>query len=76
MRAPKTEEIFRPPYLDDTEIVKRWGGKITTKTLANWRSLGKGPPWTNQTGRVTYPLAGIELYESKHRIVPDQKQRS
>jgi hypothetical protein len=33
---------------------------LKVKTLANWRSEGRGPPWVKIGGRVRYPFDGLQ----------------
>lgn len=66
---PAHDEVAPSPrfngYLTPRELVERWNGAITVKTLANWRSdpLGKGPPFRRYFSKILYPLSGIEEYE-------------
>ena len=46
------------------EVVKRWGGAVTTGTLANWRANKKGPAYIRFGARVRYPLAKLEEWEA------------
>lgn len=50
-------------YLSAAELSERWSGQISTKTLANWRSLGRGPQWRRYCGRVLYYLEAIVAFE-------------
>lgn len=34
----------------------------TTKTLANWRSNGTGPPYLKVAGRIQYRIEALEQY--------------
>lgn len=49
-------------YLTPAEVSRRLGGRISVKTLANWRSQRKGPPYRRVGGRVLYPLADLEAW--------------
>lgn len=50
-------------YLTPAELSKRWGGAVTTGTLANWRSKGQGPAFAKFGSRVRYPLARVVDWE-------------
>lgn len=50
-------------YLTPEEVVKRWRGSVTVRTLANWRSLGIGPKYFKAGGPVLYPVAAVLAYE-------------
>jgi len=53
------------PHFTPQELSKRWDGKITVKTLANWRSdpAGKGPAFRRFGNKILYPLSAVEAYE-------------
>lgn len=50
-------------FLTPAEVVARWGGAVTTDTLANWRSKRKGPRFTKVGARVRYRLQDVIAYE-------------
>jgi hypothetical protein len=49
-------------FLTPKELATRW--KITHRTLANWRALGKGPPYIMISTKTLYPIEGIHAYET------------
>lgn len=56
-------------YLTPTEVSERFGGKISVRTLANWRSGGNGgPPYTKLGGRVVYPLSRLVEWETNRTV--------
>jgi len=55
-------------FLDASELVTRYGGKVTLKTLSNWRSTGAGPTYVKIGGRVMYPLNEVEAWEDYRQI--------
>jgi hypothetical protein len=55
-------------YITPAELVERYQGRITTRTLANWRSLGVSPPYTKIGGRILYRLADILEWEKKRTV--------
>lgn len=52
-------------YLTPKEVSQRYKGKISERTLANWRSSGDGPAFTKVGGRVLYSVEAIEAWERK-----------
>lgn len=48
-------------YLTSKELAQRW--RLNDQTLANWRHVGKGPPFIRVGARVLYPIEGIESFE-------------
>jgi hypothetical protein len=49
-------------FLTPKELATRW--KLNPQTLANWRALGKGPPYSKIGTKVLYPVEGIHAFES------------
>ena len=56
-----TEKLFYTPE----ELAQRYGGKVTVRTLANWRSAGISPPYCKIGGRILYRVKDIEEWERK-----------
>lgn len=57
-----------PIYITPENLCKRWDGAVTVKTLANWRSLGKGPDWTCLTfNRVLYYRDSVDAFEESRK---------
>jgi hypothetical protein len=50
-------------YLTPQEVSERLAGRITVKTLANWRYQGKGPKYVRFGSRILYSTAEVETYE-------------
>jgi hypothetical protein len=48
-------------YLTTAQLAERW--HLRPKTLANWRSMGKGPPYIRVGARALYPAEGIHAFE-------------
>ena len=48
-------------YLTSAQLAQRW--RLRPQTLANWRWLGKGPPYIRVGARVLYPAEGIHAFE-------------
>lgn len=55
-------------FLTPSELVERYNGKVTVRTLANWRSAGISPPFTKVGGRILYPLRELIAWESKRTV--------
>ena len=41
--------------------------RVSVKTLANWRWLGKGPAWTKAGHSVRYEWADVREYQRAQR---------
>lgn len=55
-------------YLTPDELVQRYEGRITTRTLANWRSQGISPPYTKVGGRILYPIKCLLEWERRRTV--------
>ena len=62
--ARTTDMEFITPY----DLHRRWGRAISLKTLANWRSLGLGPPYSKMGGRVLYRVSEVVVWENQHHF--------
>ena len=52
---------------------------VSTRTLANKRALGNGPPFLKMGGVIRYPLDGLERYIDKnihHNAIIFQKKKN
>jgi hypothetical protein len=57
-----------PQFLSDKEVSARYSGKISVRTLANWRNLGTGPAYTKAGGRVLYPIEKLVEWEQRNTV--------
>ena len=55
-------------FLTAAQVSHRWGGAVSTGTLANWRSQGKGPPYQKLGVKVLYPIAQLEEWEAARMV--------
>ena len=55
-------------YLTPNEVSEFFGGAISPRTLANWRSVQAGPSFTKVGGRVLYPVAKLREWEEKRTV--------
>lgn len=57
--------------LTPEQLVARWRNQITLKTLANWRSMGKGPkffrPGGGKRGKILYRMADVLKVEEQSK---------
>lgn len=53
-------------YLTPQEVSDRFEGRVSVRTLANWRSLGTSPPYRRIGGRVLYPADELEKWEREN----------
>ncbi len=66
MDERETEDIV---YLTPDELSGRWKGRISVRTLSNWRSAGTGPKYTKTGGRILYPLREVQAWETRRTAV-------
>jgi hypothetical protein len=50
-------------HLNQVQLAHRWS--FSPRTLAQWRWLGKGPPYLKVGRRALYRLEDIERYEAE-----------
>ena len=55
-------------YLTPEELVLRYKGQVTVRTLANWRSAGISPPFVKIGGRILYRFTDILEWERKRTV--------
>lgn len=53
-------------YLTPAELSNRWDGAVTTGTLANWRSKGRGPAFAKFGNKVRYPVTRVVEWEKSN----------
>ena len=44
--------------------------QVTTRTLARWRNMRKGPPWVKAGHRVLYRRADLDAWLEQQRVEP------
>lgn len=57
-----------PKFLTAQEVSNRYDGRISVKTLTNWRNLGGGPPFTKLGGKVLYPVEKLVAWEQRNTV--------
>ena len=55
-------------FLTPQQLSERWEGRISARTLANWRSAGLGPPFVKLGGGIVYRAADVEAYENRNTV--------
>lgn len=58
----------RSEILSPEDLAARYGGKVSVKTIANWRYAGKGPDYRKIGKRVFYVLDDVEKWELERKI--------
>lgn len=54
-------------YLSVREVLDRYAGRVSDRTLRRWRATGAGPNWLSLGSRVFYPLEELERWEERRR---------
>lgn len=67
-------------HLTPEELVRRWRGRVTLKTLRNWRSgrYKTGPGFIRlwePNGPVLYPIEEVDLYEQRNSLISSKARR-
>lgn len=68
-KISKETETYR--YFTPEEVSLRWREKITTETLANWRSAKVGPAYSKFGKAVLYRSDLLEQWEQKYLFICD-----
>lgn len=55
-------------YLTPLQVSERYEGRISVRTLANWRSSGNGPAFSRIGGRILYPEERLMDWEEKSTV--------
>ncbi len=55
-------------FLTPLELSQRYGGRITVRTLANWRTQGSGPPFTKVGGAILYDTDKLAAWEQRNTV--------
>lgn len=63
-----SEAARKTSYLTPNQVADRYEGRISVRTLANWRYLGNGPVFTRIGGRILYDLLMLEHWEQKNTV--------
>lgn len=56
-----------PEFFTPAQVVERYAGVISVRTLANWRSAGAGPDFVKVGGRVVYERTAVERWEAARK---------
>jgi hypothetical protein len=67
-------------HLTPEELVRRWRGRVSIKTLRNWRSgrFKTGPGFIRlwePNGKVIYPIEEVEKYEQRNSLISTREKR-
>jgi len=60
-RAAQAHDLLTPD-----QLAARWAGKVSRRTLANWRSSGRGPDFLKQGWEIRYRLEDVKAYETQN----------
>ncbi len=55
-------------YLTPEEVVDRYRGLISIRTLANWRSLRQGPKFTKLGKAVLYDESELDAWDDRNTV--------
>lgn len=66
--------MSNPDNLTAAQLVARWNNAVTTGTLSNWRSKGRGPAFVKFGKVVRYPIASVLAYEAGNTHANDNEE--
>jgi len=67
-----SEEVKRKKLLTAQQVSQIYG--LNVKTLANWRCQSKGPSYYKLSGKVMYPVDGIQKWLRESIVVTYQSE--
>lgn len=56
-------------FLTPEEVADRYRGGVSIGTLRNWRAMRVGPTFVKIGKAVLYPVAELEAWDEKNRVV-------
>lgn len=62
-------------FLTPKELSDRWEGRITVRTLANWRSSQSGPPFVKIGGGILYRITDVLAWEERNTVTSTSQYR-
>lgn len=62
-------------FLDAEDLARRYNGRISPKTIANWRYNGLGPVFIKIGGRVFYTVEAVEQWEQNREFAMSMQRR-
>lgn len=68
MDVEATKQQSAKQFLTPADVVARYDGNISARTLANWRSQGNGPAFTKIGGSVMYRIEHLEAWERANTV--------
>lgn len=60
--------VRKTSYLTPAQVAERYEGRISVRTLSNWRWAGTGPRFLRCGGRILYELDALEVWEAKNTV--------
>lgn len=66
----RSDDQAERQFMTADELASRYSGKVSVKTLANWRSTGTGPAYTKIGNRVFYAHSDVLKWEQQRQITP------
>lgn len=66
--AVHTSPTRKTSYLTPAQVAARYEGRISVRTLANWRWSGTGPLFTRVGGRILYAEDKLMEWENRNTV--------
>lgn len=74
-QAVAVQATRKTSYLTPAQVAERYEGRISVRTLANWRYQGNGPAFSRLGGRVLYPEDKLLEWEAKRTVSSTSEYR-
>lgn len=60
--------MSKKQYLTPEEVVERYRGMVSIRTLANWRSMRQGPKFTKLGKAVLYEVGELDAWDDRNTV--------
>lgn len=77
MNAYRSSERHRP-LLSPSEAAEQlteWGLDVSTRTLQEWRSTGRGPAYLKIGNQIRYHRGKLSTWVEAHEVKPTRRKR-
>lgn len=62
-------------FFTANDLAQRWEGRVSVRTMANWRSQATGPRYVKIGGRIVYPVEAVLEWEQARTVAGTNQYR-
>lgn len=77
MSAYRSSERERPLLspAEAAELLSAWGLDVSTRSLQEWRSTGRGPAYLKIGNQIRYHRGKLSTWLAAHEVEPTKRKR-